>query len=72
MSTDPIDLNAQLRELVEIKSHLYAIENLLMSVCGLLNTQIDLMRGEDPWKPKTTGTTTPPATKTTKPPAKTK
>jgi hypothetical protein len=72
MSSDPVDLNAPLRELVEIKSHLHAIENLLMSVCGLLNDQIDLMRGEDPWKPKTTATTPPQATKTTKPTQKTK
>jgi hypothetical protein len=72
MSTDPVDLNAPLRELVEIKTHLYAIGKTLVSVCDLLNTQIDLMRGIDPWKATTTSTTTPKATKTAKPAAKTK
>jgi len=70
MSSDPVDLNAPLRELVEIKSHLYAIEKLLVAVCGLLNDQIDLMRGIEPWKPA--NTTTPAATKTAKPAPKTK
>jgi len=51
-----------------------------VNVCDLLENQIDLMRGIDPWKAKTTdattskaaNTTAPKATKTAKPPAKTK
>jgi len=51
-----------------------------VNVCDLLENQIDLMRGIDPWKAKTTdattskaaSTTAPKATKTAKPPAKTK
>jgi hypothetical protein len=58
--------------LVEIKTHLYAIEKILVSVCDLLGTQIDLMRGVDPFKAKTTDTTTSKANKTAKPAAKTK
>jgi hypothetical protein len=72
MSTDPVDLNAPLREMVEIKAHLHAIEHFLANICELLDEQIDLMRGVERYKVDTTKTTAPKATKTAKPAAKTK
>jgi hypothetical protein len=80
MSSDPIDLNAPLREMVEIKSHLIVIERSLSNIYELLDEQVALMRGVERYKvdatgaivSKTTNTTTSKATKTAKPAAKTK
>jgi len=72
MSTEPVDLNAPLRALADISINLRVIQNMLMAIREILQDQTDLMRGTDRWKTTTTKPTTSKATKTAKPPAKTR